>query len=323
MTLRLGLIGAGWIAGLHLEALERLGRTQLVGVVSGTGAGAAAVAAAWGGTAYDSPEAMLDATRPDVAYVCVPPFRAVAIGELLVRRGIPFLTEKPLAAADGDGPARLAAAIEAAGLVVAVGYHLRALDFLPGVRAQLRAHPASLMVAQWLGETPPPSWWRVAAQGGGQVIEQATHLFDLARYLLGEAEVVGAASSRAPVAGRPDVDLTGETAAVLRFASGAIGSFSNTRRIASGEVSAQLASDGLLTTLSKGSLSQGDWHARFERGDGATELHARRDPYEVQAAEFLDAVEARDPTRVLSTYGDALLTDRLTRAVVASTGAPA
>ena len=45
-----------------------------------------------------------------------------------------------------------------------------------------------------------------------------------------------------------------------------------------------------------------------------------RDPYEAQAEVFVDAVEAGEPDRVLSTYGDALETDRLTRAVVAATG---
>jgi hypothetical protein len=45
-----------------------------------------------------------------------------------------------------------------------------------------------------------------------------------------------------------------------------------------------------------------------------------RDPYEVQAEAFLDAVDAGDPGRVLSSYADALATDRLTRAVVAATG---
>jgi len=319
---RLGLIGAGWIAGLHLEALARVGRTELVGVVSGTGAGASTVADQWGGTVYERVGAMLDDARPDVVYVCVPPFRAVAIGELLVERGIPFLTEKPLAAADAEGPARLAAAIERAGLVVGVGYHLRALDILPEVRARLTGRPPGLLIAQWLGDTPGPAWWGLAAQGGGQVVEQATHLYDLARLLLGEAVVVGAASNRDPAGTPPGVDVADATAAVLRFERGAIGSFSNSRRIASGVVSVQIASNGLLTTLAKGALSQGDWHVRFETQDSATELHAKRDPYEVQAAAFLDAVEAADPTRVLSSYGDALKTDRLTRAVVAATGAP-
>ena len=35
-AVRLGLVGGGWISRLHLEALERLGRTELVGVVSRT-----------------------------------------------------------------------------------------------------------------------------------------------------------------------------------------------------------------------------------------------------------------------------------------------
>lgn len=322
MTLRLGLVGAGWIAGLHLEALERLGRTELVGVVSGTGAGAAAVVERWGGEAYARPETMLDDARPDVVYVCVPPFRAVALGELLVERGIPFLTEKPLAAADGEGPVRLAAAIERAGIVVAVGYHLRALDIMPEVRARLSANPPVLIVARWLGDTPPPAWWGVAEQGGGQVIEQATHLYDLARHLLGEAEVVGAASTRDPAASPAGVDVADATAAVLRFERGVIGSFANTRQLATGVISVEIASERLLTTLTKGSAGQSDWRVTFDKGSEVAELHAEHDTYEIQATTFLDAVEAGDPARVFSSYADALLTDRLTRAVVASTGAP-
>ena len=111
MTVRLGLVGAGWIARLHLEDLARLGRTELVGVVSRTVDGAAAVTDAWGGAPFDDLDRMVETARPDVAYVCVPPDQSVAIGGRLVELGIPFLTEKPLAADDAAGPVRLAAAI--------------------------------------------------------------------------------------------------------------------------------------------------------------------------------------------------------------------
>jgi predicted dehydrogenase len=320
VTLRLGLVGAGWIAGHHLEALARLGRTELVGIVSGTGAGATALSARWGGRVFADVDRMLDDARIDVAYVCVPPHRAVAVSERLVDRGIPFLTEKPLAAADAAGPAQVSAAIDAAGLVVAVGYHLRALDIMAEVRERLAARAPALVVARWLGGTPPPPWWSLTSQGGGQVIEQATHLYDLARWLIGEAEVIGAVSNR----GEPSdgVDVADATAATLRFETGAVGSFSSTRLIPADLISVELASAGLLTVLTKGPRSQGDWHASFRDGTSIVERHAYRDPYEVQAAAFLDAVEARDTGRVLSTYGDALRTDRLTRAVVAATGAP-
>ena len=323
MTLRLGLVGAGWIAGLHMEALARLRRTELVGVVSATGSGAATITGRWGGTPYADLDRLLDEARLDAAYVCVPPHRAVAIGERLVERRIPFLTEKPLDAADAEGPSRLAAAIGMAGLVVGVGYHLRALDILPAVRDRLGAHPVGLVVARWLGGTPSPAWWGIGAEGGGQVVEQATHLFDLARHLVGEAEVVAAASNRDVLASPPSIDVADATTAVLRFEGGAIGSFSNTRRISAGSVAIEFASDGLLTTLIKGSLGQGDWHATFDDGTSVVTLDSERDPYEIQAAAFLDAVETGDAARPLSTYADALKTDRLTRAVVAATGAPA
>jgi myo-inositol 2-dehydrogenase/D-chiro-inositol 1-dehydrogenase len=320
---RLGIIGGGWISGLHLEALERLGRTELVGVVSRTTETARAVTSRWGGEPYDDVDGMLDAARPDVAYVAVPPHRAVAIGERLVARGIPFLIEKPLAADDAAGPERLAAAVERSGLVVAVGYHLRALDILPEVRARLTERPPGLIVARWLDSTPGPAWWSRVAEGGGQVVEQATHVYDLARLVLGEAVVVGAASTRDPAASPAGADVADSTAAVLRFAGGAVGSFANTRRIASGTIAIEFASDGLLTTLTKRpERGQGDWHARFDDGATVREIRAEADPYETQAAVFLDAVEAGDPGAVLSTYADALLTDRLTRAVVAATGAP-
>ena len=194
--LRLGLVGGGWISRQHLEALERLGRTELVGVVSRTAGTADAVTARWGGARFDDVDTMLDGAKPDVVYVAVPPYRAVAIGERLVERGIPFLTEKPLASIDANGPARLAAAIEGAGLVVAVGYHLRALDILRELRDRLDVSTPHLVLARWLDSTPGAPWWGRYAQGGGQVIEQATHLYDLARLFLGEGSVIGAASTR-------------------------------------------------------------------------------------------------------------------------------
>jgi myo-inositol 2-dehydrogenase/D-chiro-inositol 1-dehydrogenase len=322
VTLRLGLVGGGWISGQHLEAVERLERTELVGVVARTRETADAVTARWGGTGYDGLDRMLEAARPEVVYVAVPPHLSVAIGERLVARRIPFLTEKPLAAVDADGPARLAGAIEGAGLVVAVGYHLRALDIMAEVRDRLAAAPPRLVVARWLDSTPGPVWWGRAEEGGGQVIEQATHLYDLARWIMGEAVVVGAASTRDPLGSPRGVDVADSSAAVLRFEGGALGSFANTRRIASAVIEVEFISDGLLTTLTKRpDRGQGDWHATFDDGTAIRAISAERDPYEIQAAAFLDAVEAGDPGGVLSSYGDALRTDRLTRAVVAATGA--
>jgi predicted dehydrogenase len=325
LTVRLGLVGAGWIARLHLEALERLGRTELVGVTSRTLAGATTLTGTWGGRPFDDLDRMIETVRPEAVYACVPPHRSVAVGERLVEHGIPFLTEKPLAADHASGPVRLAAAIERAGLTVAVGYHLRALDLMGTLRPRLVANPPRLVLARWLAETPPPAWWARVDEGGGQVIEQATHLYDLARWLVGEAAVVGAASVRTVGAGPGSgaADVADGTAAVLRFETGAVGSFANVHHLDTASIELTFASDGLLTTLRKlREGAQGDWQVAFDDGREVVTVRSERDPYELQGAAFLDAVETGDPGPVLSTYADALKTDRLTRAVVAATGRP-
>ncbi|MEO5884214.1 MAG: Gfo/Idh/MocA family oxidoreductase, partial [Candidatus Limnocylindrales bacterium] len=143
--LRLGLIGAGWITPAHLDALDRLGRTHLVGVASARLESAQRTALARGAQAYDDIERMLDDARPEVVYIAVPPSAAIAACEAVVARGIPFLTEKPLAAVDRAGPERVAAAVAERRLVAAVGYHLRALEQLPDVRERLAEDPAILV----------------------------------------------------------------------------------------------------------------------------------------------------------------------------------
>ncbi len=319
-TLSVVMIGAGWISGYHLAALDRLGRTRLVGLASGHLAAAGAAAGPRGAAAYqgNDVERMLDEKRPDAAIVAVPPWAAVGVLEQLVARDIPFLTEKPLAAADAAAPARLAAQVAAHGLVAAAGYHLRGLPVVAELRAEFAVHPPHLVTARWLGDTPRPAWWRTAATGGGQVVEQATHFYDLARHLLGEATVIAATATRGQPAAPDGVDLADATAALLTFDNGAIGSFANSRRLASAVVEIEFACSNALFRLRKLPEAQTAWELVRDDDGAVRTASAGRDPYEVQAEAFLDAVEARDPGRVLSSYADALLTDRLTRAVVAA-----
>src|SRR5207249_2047124 len=65
-------------------------------------------------------------------------------------------------------------------------------------------------------------------RSGGQVVEQATHVVDLARVLLGEVAEVYAQAARTPPAwaGQPDADVDDVTAVTLRFACGAVGTLS-------------------------------------------------------------------------------------------------
>jgi myo-inositol 2-dehydrogenase / D-chiro-inositol 1-dehydrogenase len=320
--LKLVLIGAGWIGSYHLAALGRLGRTRLVGVASARLERAAEVALPHGAVASAEPARLLDDLRPDVAWLCVPPAAAPGLADELVERGIPFLAEKPLAATDAMAPGRIAARIAERRLVVAVGYHLRGLEALPELRERLRADPARTVAGRWLDSTPAPAWWRRVDQGGGQVVEQATHLYDLGRLLAGEAAVVAATSVREEPPVPPDADVADATAAILRYANGALGTFVNSRRSPSRSIALEVVSDGFHAVVGKAGDGPGDWAITIADGRTTRTLPSGRDPYERQAERFLDAVEAGDPDAVYSSYVDAVRTDELTRAVVAATGRP-
>ena len=108
------------------------------------------------------------------------------------------------------------------------GYHWRYLDITEEAQERLAANPARLVTGYWLDFTPPPPWWIKEAHSGGQMVEQTTHIFDLARLLVGEVEEVYAVAARTERPDYPECDICESSTAVLRFAAGAVGSISST-----------------------------------------------------------------------------------------------
>jgi predicted dehydrogenase len=141
-------------------------------------------------------------------------------------------------------------------------------------------------------------------------VEQATHIFDLARYLAGEMEPIAASGRRVPRPAYPDSDILDVTETSVRFASGAIGSFSTTSLLGSPHrVKLETVSDGLALTLEV--LNH---RLLVRQGAETTTLQPPSifdTPYELQNRAFIDAVQGK-PNRIRSPYDDALLTHHLT-----------
>jgi myo-inositol 2-dehydrogenase / D-chiro-inositol 1-dehydrogenase len=297
--LRIAFVGAGSIVPVHMAAIESLDRADVVAVVSRDLDRARKAAHLHAAAAYVDSDEMLRTEQPDAVFVCVPPHAAPALCLKLAQGAVPFLVEKPVAALDRTVACKVAEELERRGLVAAVGYHLRGLDFLETWRSEIDRHPPELVAAWWMDSTPKSEWWSVQELSGGQVIEQMTHLYDLARFLLGEAEVVSAASSAA------------STSALLRFPSGAVGAFVNSHHAVETRIAFQMVPSGMIWRDAGGSA----W--TLTQAGRSTSM--RRNPYAVQAAAFFDAVEAGDPRAVLATYADGLATHLLTCQVVAAT----
>ena len=194
---RVAVIGPGFIAQRHLEVLSSEPEVELVGILGRRPGQADDAARRFGGRPYDSLEAMLDRETPGGG-LDLPPARSGTgtWSSPSSSGGSTCSSEKPLAGDAGDARDGSRRPSDAAGLIAGVAYHWRAMDTLREVEDVIAANPVKLLNGHWHDSLPGPAWWRDESRGGGQMVEQATHLVDLSRRLLGEATVIAATADR-------------------------------------------------------------------------------------------------------------------------------
>ena len=304
---RIGFIGAGGIAQRHFGVLEQFEDVAIVAIADVDLTRAEDAAARFGARAFADVDAMLAAVELDALYICVPPFAHGAPERAALAAGLPFFVEKPVALDLATAEA-IAADVAAAGLVTAVGYHWRYLDTVDEVRGLLADNPARLMSGYWLDSTPPPQWWWHADQSGGQMVEQTTHLLDLARYLGGEVTRVYGLAGHDDRPDFPGLDVPTVSTASLQFASGAIANFASTCLLGwNHRVGLHLFGDRLAVELTDHDLMVDTGHGRPVRG-------AQGDPVWREDRDFIDAVQGKE-NLVRCPYGDAVATHRLALAI--------
>ncbi len=307
MDIRIGLVGAGFIGGKHLESLSTQDGVRVAAVADPRADRADALAARVGARAYPGWEQLLHAERLDALYVCVPPHEHGAVEDAAVDLGLPLFVEKPLAP-DLATAERLGERIEDARLLTSVGYHWRYLDLVERARDLLAGAPARMVRAAWLDKAPRVDWWARQEQSGGQTVEQATHLFDTARVLVGEVTGGSAIGSRSP--GGPG-DILDVCTAALRFESGAVGSFSNSCLLPRGfRIGLELVAPGLGLWLTEHRLVVSD-------GDGDSVIERQVDPIAAEDRAFVSAVRGEGDD-VRASYAEALRTHRLVTSVAAA-----
>ena len=185
---RIGFIGAGGIAHRHFGVLEQFEDVEIVAVADvDHGARDRGAPRASARAPSTMPRAMLDAVELDALYICVPPFAHGAPERAAIAARAALLRREAGRRSTSAPPRTIAAAVDAA----RAGHRGRLSLALSrhggrGARRCSRDNPAQLLSGYWLDSTPPPQWWWHEDQSGGQMVEQTTHLIDLARYLVGE-----------------------------------------------------------------------------------------------------------------------------------------
>lgn len=307
MAVRIAFIGSGGIANAHMRELRQIADAQMVAFNDTDAARAASAAAEYGGKAYADYREMLDAEKPDAVYVCVPPHAHVGQEQELVARGIPFFVEKPIANTLAAAQA-IEAAVAQANLVTSVGYHWRYSSYTDLAREQLAGKTIGMVLGYWMGGMPGVFWWRRADMSGGQFVEQTTHIVDVARYLCGDIVEVYAAMSTQALADVEDFTVTDVGTVTVKFASGAVGTISNTCLLKGFgyTVGIHVVTPDLIVEIG------GEFKAI--RATGEEIVRAPSNAMAVEDAVFVEAVKTGDGSKIRSPYADAVRTLAVTLA---------
>jgi len=227
MSIRVGFIGAGFIANVHASLLRSCGdAVAWAGVYDIDTSRARTFAAATGATVCGSEGEVLDGC--DAVFVCTWTSEHQRLVELAAARGVAIFCEKPLAT-DLAGATEMADVVRRAGVVNQVGLVLRFSPAFCWLR-HLISHPSSgrVMSVMFRDDQYIPvqgmykSTWRadVARAGSGTLLEHSIHDIDIIESLVGPVMTVSGFSSEFhAIAGIEDVvNLS------LSFANGAVGS---------------------------------------------------------------------------------------------------
>jgi predicted dehydrogenase len=211
--LRAAVVGTGFVAVLHVDALRRLG-VEVTGVVGSSHERAAEKALAAGlPEPYPSFEAMLEDDRVDVVHVTSPNRFHAEQAKAVLAAGKHCVCEKPLAMNSAETAEMLAAA-EASGLVHATNFNLR---FYPQVlEARARIQDGELGVVHLVTGGYLQDWllldtdwnWRLDPSEGGElraVGDIGSHWIDMIGFVTGlrVEEVIADLATFVPVRRRP------------------------------------------------------------------------------------------------------------------------
>ncbi|SEP94993.1 NAD-dependent epimerase/dehydratase family protein [Thalassovita taeanensis] len=194
--IRVGIIGAGYIASWHADALRAAPDVELVCICDVSLSAAQDLAAGYGVVAFGSVEEMIAAKVCDAVHILTPPNLHHDISLTCLKAGLHCLVEKPVALSAAETQAMVEAA-DAAGVTFAAGHNFLGI---PGYRRLKQARDAgrlgrvSAIEINWCFPMAPlrsgPYGLWLLRDPQNMLLELGPHPFAFAVDLFGPLEVL-------------------------------------------------------------------------------------------------------------------------------------
>lgn len=301
---KLGFIGTGGMASAHMRNLkDNFEDVEFSAMCDISEDRAEARAEEFGGNAYSDYRVMYDKEDLDAVYICTPPFAHGEQERIACEQGIAMFIEKPIHS-ELEPAIIINEDVERSGVITSVGYHWRYGGNAQNAKAMLEEQPQILgALGYWMGGLPGTPWWRVRAESGGQHVEQTTHIFDLARFLVGsDGKTVHGVAASGSMTDVENYDVDDISMVNIEFKNGAVANIvSSCAMEGFGRVHLEVFTRGLVVTVGGSNEVNRGGETEPLSNDGG----ADRDRV------FIDAVKSGDSSQILSPYSDALETLRI------------
>jgi len=195
-TLRCAVVGVGRMGRHHARVYAQMPDAELIGVVDRDVDRARDIVEEWGGTAWNSIDALIEA-GVDAVTIATPTTNHRQAAEQLLAAGVACLIEKPLAPTAEDATA-IAKAAQRAGVALQVGHVVRYDPVMQAIKSLGDINPRHLE----LHRISPMTFRSVDV---GVVLDMMIHDLDLLTMLVGFAPETVAASSVAVLGEAEDV----------------------------------------------------------------------------------------------------------------------
>lgn len=186
MTIKVGIIGAGFIGGVHAKILMEDERVKVTSICDIVAVKAEQLAAVAGARIYPNSEALL-ASGINALYVCTPNALHTEFVVAALEADIHVFSEKPMATSL-EAARQIASAAMASKGRYQVGHNRRFAHVYKFIKSTISGgfRPVAAHVKMNRGELRHPVWTGDPKVSGGFLFETPIHLFDMMRWLMGD-----------------------------------------------------------------------------------------------------------------------------------------
>jgi len=229
--LKIGVIGYGWVAGAHIEAINNCDGAEVVAVFSSRELDAKALSATHGGeiTVFNDVDALL-ASDIDVVSICSYPKQHRDQAVAAARAGKHLIIEKPLALSMDDCKV-IADAVKEAGVQACVCFECRfSSQFLTtkevidqGLLGEIHYGEVDYYhgIGPWYGQY---RWNTTKENGGSSLLSAGCHAMDaLLLCMGGEVESVTSSATVSKTADFAKYEYPTTTVSIVNFVDGRVG----------------------------------------------------------------------------------------------------